>query len=646
MSAAIVAFACLLTAHPAAQSGDWPHWRGLNHDGLSSGPGWSAQGETKWTVEVGLGYSSPSIAGGRLFVHGFERERGVDIVRCLQTQNGLELWRHELAARIFDQDHEGGTLTTPTIDGQRLYVSEREGRLVCYDAGTGRVLWHKELAPLYDVDPGRYGFSGSPLVAGELLIVHADRVFAFQKATGDLVWRTEPLQAVYSTPLPFTLGATPCVASFGQQALELVELASGARRATFPWQKDPRVVCAAAPVVVGQRLFISSAYEHGCALLDFTDGAARALWANRAMRSKMAGCVLVDGFLYGFDESLLKCLDLEGQERWRVRGLGNGALSAGDGKLALLSEDGELLVAAATPDAFHELARTPLFEGGSCWTPPVIAQSFVYCRNSRGTLVCRDHRASELTPTVEAAHTTVQSAPTVIQSAPTAVELPAAAELCARHLERIGGDAAVRRHAALRLRGTFEMRSQGYPPVPLTIDWQAPDRRRLTHEDAPPRRVTHERVFDGELYFEFDPYSARIPEAAAQGEARDSSELFAAADFARLYPELCTTALAAFDQRSCYRVEAVTRRGTARTLWFDAATGLLAGREGAHESLVVFDDYREFDGLRLATRERRFAPDTGIEERLCIERVEFVPVEPALFARPEAVQRLLRTSER
>ena len=135
-------------------------------------------------------------------------------------------------------------------------------------------------------------------------------------------------------------------------------------------------------------------------------------------------------------------------------------------------------------------------------------------------------------------------------------------------------------------------------------------------------------------------------EALQLAEAHDASELFAAADFARLYPEMRTTALATFDQRPCYRVEAVTRRGTARTLWFDAATGLLAGREGAHESLVVLDEYREFDGLHLATLERRFAPDTGIEELLRIARVEFVPVDPALFARPPAILQLQRAAER
>lgn len=201
-------------------------------------------------------------------------------------------------------------------------------------------------------------------------------------------------------------------------------------------------MCAASPIVVGERLLISSAYDHGCALVEHAGGELRAgrlaleeldvVWANRELRSKMAGGILLDGHVYGFDESMLVCLDLAGTARWRVRGLGNGALSGGDGKLAVLSSRGELVIARATSERFEELTRTPLFDAGDCWTPPVIAGGLVFCRNSLGTLVCRDHR-------VPAEPRETPRATAVAHDA--VVELPTAAELFARHRALVLGNA-------------------------------------------------------------------------------------------------------------------------------------------------------------------------------------------------------------
>ncbi len=455
------------------------------------------------------------------------------------------------------------------------------------------------------------------------MIVNADKTVALDKQSGEIVWTSSPLQAVYSTPLPFVLGETPCVAIFGQQALSLLELASGAELCSFPWQEDPRVVCAASPVAVGRRLFVSSSYDHGCALVEFADGRASAVWASKEMRSKMAGCILVDGHLYGFDESLLECLDLQGGLRWRVRGLGNGALSGGDGKLAILSSRGELVVAEATPEAFRELSRVDLFDEGVFWTPPVIAGGFLLCRSNRGALVCRDHRGVEA------------PAPAASESAEA---LPEPEELFARHLARIGGAEALRRHRSRRFTGTFEMRSQGYVPVPLQIDWLTPDRKRVQHRDSPPRRSTLERVFDGELLWEVDPLGARLLPEERLREAREAGDLHLDPEPLARYVSLRSAGVVSFDQRPCQRVDAVTRDGKRRSLFFSVETGLLAGHEGESEAIAMFDDYREFEGVLLPTLQRFFASDTGIEELFRIERVEFDVVDPSVFARPPAIR--------
>jgi hypothetical protein len=112
------------------------------------------------------------------------------------------------------------------------------------------------------------------------------------------------------------------------------------------------------------------------------------------MRNKMSGCVLFEDHLYGFDEKTLKCMDLQGQEKWAQQGLGNGALVIAGGRICALSSRGELVIAEATPQSYRELARAPVLSGGVYWTTPVLLNGLIYCRNSVGDLVCRDHRGS------------------------------------------------------------------------------------------------------------------------------------------------------------------------------------------------------------------------------------------------------------
>ncbi len=628
----------LLPLPLAGEPGDWPQWRNDAGDGLSRGVAWTPAGETRWTSEIGLGYSAVSVSAGRVFAFGFDAERSLDVLRVLALEDGQELWRREWPGELRANQHEGGTLSTPAEADGRVYVSTSSGVVLCHRAADGELLWRRDLAAELELDPGYYGFASSPLVLDGRLFVDFDRALALDAASGELLWKSEPLQALYATPARFELAGVPALAVFSQDALSVLARADGSLRASFPWKQDERRVNAATPVVVGDKLFLSSAYEHGCALVEFPPTGARAAWENKLMRNKMAGCVLVEGALYGFDESVLKCLDLAGQERWRVRGLGNGALSGGDGKLAILSSGGELVVARAGVAAFEELARAALFDEGVCWTPPTLAGGRILARNNRGRLVCRDHRGatSAATPVARAA----------------AAELPSAELLLARHLAAIGGAEALAKHPAIHLVGTYEQRSVGFVPAPFEVRWSAPDRRRveiqfpppldqLFAKDGVPGRLA--RVCDGELAFERNPYRGdKLLTPAEEREERIGAHLGAAAEGATLYALLTTTARVPFDERECLRVSATTHDERHRTLYFDAATGLLAGREAEDEALVIYRDYKAFDGLLLPTFERVFRPDGGIEETFRVEEVTFEPAPEGCFERGERIEALLK----
>jgi outer membrane protein assembly factor BamB len=164
----------------------------------------------------------------------------------------------------------------------------------------------------------------------------------------------------------------------------------------FPW-KTPYEVNAADPIVSGDKIFISSAYQHGCALLRMKGDGVEKIYEGKTMHTHFNPAVLINGFLYGIDGDAghgggLRCIEFAtGASKWIEKSIGTGALMAADGKLIVQAEKGELMIAAASPDGFKPLARAQVL-GGKCWTTPVLSNGRIYCRNSRGDLVCLDVR--------------------------------------------------------------------------------------------------------------------------------------------------------------------------------------------------------------------------------------------------------------
>ncbi len=397
--------ALVLVALPVAQGTparpSWPAWRGPDGTNVSSERGWSSEGaqenegEPLWRVQVGRGHSSVVVADGRLYTQGFDEAKNLDRVSCLDALTGAEQWRHEVPAELDADGHGGGTHSTPSVADGVVYSFERQGVLRALEAATGKLLWQSDLVAEHEAKPTDYGFGSAPLVVGELVIVNAARVVAFERKSGEPRWASEDIGAYYSTPALCNLGGRAGLASFTRPGLYVLELEDGALRHHFPFKKGETSVSASTPVVVdGETLFISSGYGHGAALVDFASGAPVAKWETKAMRTQMSGCVLVDGCFYGFDETMLKCLDLAGKERWRTRGLGLGALMASDGRLIVVSGNGELVIVAARPEKYQELARRRVLNGSSFWAPPVLCDGRIYVKSGEGELVCLDHRAA------------------------------------------------------------------------------------------------------------------------------------------------------------------------------------------------------------------------------------------------------------
>jgi outer membrane protein assembly factor BamB len=217
---------------------------------------------------------------------------------------------------------------------------------------------------------------------------------AFGKVLGRLLWKSGPAGAGYSTPIAYSRGNDRFAALFVEAGIVAVNLNNGAELWRHEWRTEYDVN-AADPIIVGDRVFISSGYDRGCALLQTASGKVSVLWENKELRNQCNPSVLVDGFLYGFDgdvgpNTALKCVEFAtGKTKWSQANIGAGALMAADGKLIILSHRGELIIADASPTGYKELSRAQAL-GGTGWVAPVLANGKIYCRNSRGDLVCVD----------------------------------------------------------------------------------------------------------------------------------------------------------------------------------------------------------------------------------------------------------------
>ena len=401
----LTTLALLGLSQPSAPTGpasvdEWPQWRGPSRNGISTEQGWTPKGRAGWKAEVGLGYSAFVIQDGRLYTAGFERDEdqdiGQDTVWCMDAETGEALWSYSYPAKIWAKYHGGGTLSTPVIDEDVVYWLNREAEFRCFDAESGELLWEKPLLKEYDLKYPEWAFSASPLVLEEAVILNLGRVFAFERKTGKLLSVTDKNYGdAYATARDCTLAGKQLLAIFAGNGLILLDRETLAEVASHKWETRYNVN-AATPLIAGNdEILISSGYGHGGALLRYTEDGFEVVWEVKHFRNHMATSVLIGDHFYGIDEAQLRCLDRKGEEQWKLRGIGKGAMSAAGDKLLLMTSDGELVVAKADSGEFKELSREKVLDGGVYWTMPVLANGRIYCRNSKGGVVCRDHRPIE-----------------------------------------------------------------------------------------------------------------------------------------------------------------------------------------------------------------------------------------------------------
>lgn len=369
---------------------DWYQWRGPNRDGISSEKGWTTSWEggspkKLWGTSVGIGYSAVSISKGKLYTMGNNNKK--DTVYCFDANTGTPIWKYSYS-NVSEGGGHPGPSATPTVDDKRVYTLSREGDLFCFDAETGKVIWYQDVKK-YGAKPPTWWFSSSPLVFDGMAIVDDGITMAFDKATGKLLWKTQDYEGGYSSPYAFKQNNSWRIAVYNGFGLVVLDPKTGKEIGKQLFQIKNRVNVST-PIISNGKAFVSSGYGKGCALIDISTNNFSIIYENKNMKNHFNSCVLLNGYLYGFDESELKCMDFQtGNVKWSQKGLGKSSLMIADGKLIIMTEKGDLVIAEASPESYKEIARAKVLSG-LCWTVPVLSNGKIYCRSHEGDLVCLD----------------------------------------------------------------------------------------------------------------------------------------------------------------------------------------------------------------------------------------------------------------
>ena len=400
MIAAVVVFSL---SEVAAQSADWPQWRGPNRDGISKDTGllkeWPENGPPLiWKITgAGNGYSSLAIAGGRLFTMGVRGGR--EYVLAFDVATGKEIWATPNGS-VFKNDQGDGPRGTPTVDGNRLFALGGNGDLSCIETEAGRVVWTLNILQKFGGSNPRWGISESPLVIGEKVLVNAGgpnaSLVALNKKDGSVIWKTQSDSAGYSSAMPVQVGGTTQIVFFTDLRAVGVDLKDGKFLWSYP-RASNKTANVATPVVKGNRVFLSSDYGTGAGLVEIKDdGSAQEVYFTKQMRNHHSSSILIGDYLYGFSSGILTAMRFDtGAVAWRDRSVGKGSLAYADGQLYALSENGVVGLIDATPTGYVERGRFRIPQDSlPTWTHPVVTGGRLYLRD-QNTIYAFDVRAKK-----------------------------------------------------------------------------------------------------------------------------------------------------------------------------------------------------------------------------------------------------------
>jgi outer membrane protein assembly factor BamB len=372
----------------------WTDFRGPNRAGVYSetsiDTAWPAAGLPRlWKQPVGGGYASFSVGEGRAYT--IEQRRDKEAITAYDVETGRELWAFTYPA-LFDEVLGGpGPRATPVYFDGLIYSLGANGDFYCLSAKTGKPKWSKNILADNQAKNIHWAMAGSPLIVDEKVIVtpggaSGKSIVAYNRLTGVPIWTSLNDRAAYTSPILATLaGRRQIVWISGERAVGLA-VEDGKLLWEYPFPAQMDMNCSQPVVIDDSNVLLSSAQGPGAALLEITktgDGyTPRVVWQNNRLKNKFNSSVLYQGYIYGFDEAILACMDAKtGELKWKGGRYGYGQLLLAGSHLVVLTEDGDVVLVRATPEGHQELARFSAIEGRT-WNIPAIDNGLLLVRNT------------------------------------------------------------------------------------------------------------------------------------------------------------------------------------------------------------------------------------------------------------------------
>lgn len=410
---AFIAGLAMLGVTISISAADWPQYRGLSRDGKSpekigtlpaNGP------RALWKVPTPNGFSSFAVKDARAFtlvsrnVDGAERE----VLIALNAETGKELWSAAFASARYGNDGGNagarnnaggdGPRSTPTVDGDRVYVLTADLLLAAFNAANGKQIWKRDLMKEHSGQKLTWKSAASPVIEGDLIFVAGggpgESLLGINKQDGKTVWKTGKYKMTHATPTIGEIHGVKQVIFFAQEGLVSVKPENGELLWHHPYNYS--VSTAASPIIAGDIVYCSAGYGVGAGAVRVSNAggkfSATELWRKKGndLANHWSTPVYKDGYLYGmfqfkeYGSGPVKCVDIRtGEEKWSKAGFGPGnVILTADSQLVILSDAGQVVLADANPAAYKETARFQAITG-KCWSTPALANGRLYVRSTK-----------------------------------------------------------------------------------------------------------------------------------------------------------------------------------------------------------------------------------------------------------------------
>jgi outer membrane protein assembly factor BamB len=409
----LTAILLLITAAGVTPGDDWPQFLGPSRNAVAGGSivaRWPDAGpRVLWDKKLGQGWGGPVVSNGRVIV--FHRVGDKEIVQCLESAGGKEVWGRDYETRYQDDfGFDEGPRSTPAIADGKVYTFGAEGMLSCWALEDGKPLWRVDTKREFNADKGFFGMVCSPLVEGESVILNVGGtagkkkgagIAAFDRNTGKPLWNSTDHEAGYSSPVAMETGGRRLVVSLTRAGLVGLDPKDGRVLFDKPFRsRSAASVNAASPVIVGDLIFVSASYGTGAACFRLKGDDLEEVWrAEDALSAHYATPVYRDGYLYGFDGRQeqgcnLRCVELKtGNVKWSEDGFGAGTLMLAGDDLLILHEKGELIRVVASPEKFKLIQRATIL-GPEVRAYAALAGGLYFARDKE-KLVCVDLRETK-----------------------------------------------------------------------------------------------------------------------------------------------------------------------------------------------------------------------------------------------------------